>query len=38
MFDTMMTMIDACRNDVDFFVENDIIHLTINDFEGFDGD
>lgn len=37
MFDTLMTLIDACENDVDFFKEDRTIHLTINDFEGFDG-
>ena len=37
MFDTLMTLIDACENDVDFFKEDRMIHLTINDFEGFVG-
>lgn len=36
MFDTLMTLIDACENDVDFFEEGGMIHLTIDDFEGFD--
>ena len=36
MFDTLMTLIDACENDVDFFEEDRMIDLTINDFEGFD--
>ena len=37
MFDTLMALIDACENDVGFFKEDRMIHLTINDFEGFDG-
>ena len=37
MFDTLMILINACENDVDFFKEDRMIHLTINDFEGFDG-
>ena len=37
MFNTLMALIDACENDVDFFKEDRMIHLTINDFEGFDG-
>ena len=36
MFDTLMTLIDACKNDVDFFEEDRMIDLTIIDFEGFD--
>ena len=36
MFDTLMVLIDACENDVDFFEEDGMIDLTINDFEGFD--
>ena len=37
MFDTLMTLIDACENDVYFFKKDRMIHLTINDFEGFVG-
>ena len=36
MFDTVMTMIDACKNDVDFEIERNTIYLTVNDFVGFD--
>ena len=36
MFDTLMTLINACENDVYFFKEDRMIDLTINDFEGFD--
>lgn len=36
MFDTLMALINACENDVDFFEKDKIIHLTIDDFEGFD--
>lgn len=36
MFDTLMALIDACKNDVDFFEEDRMINLTIIDFEGFD--
>ena len=36
MFNTLMALIDACENDVDFFKENRMIYLTIIDFEGFD--
>ena len=37
MFDTLMILINACENDVYFFKEDGMIDLTINDFEGFDG-
>lgn len=36
MFDTLMALINACENDVDFFEKDKIIHLTIDDFKGFD--
>lgn len=36
MFDTLMVLINACENDVYFFKGDRMIHLTINDFEGFD--
>ena len=38
MFNTVMTMIKACKNDVDFEIEQNTIYLTINDFDGFDKD
>lgn len=38
MFDTLMTLINACENDVDFFKIDRKIHLTINDLEGFNDD
>ena len=37
MFDTLMVLINACENDVYFFKKDRMIDLTINDFEGFDG-
>ena len=36
MFNTVMTMIDACKNDVDFEIEQNTIYLTVDDFYGFD--
>ena len=38
MFNTVMAMIDACGNDVDFYTERDMLYLTINDFDGFDSE
>lgn len=38
MFDTLMNLINACEYDVDFWEENGMVHLTIEDFEGFDDD
>lgn len=38
MFNTLMTLINACENDVDFFEEGKTIQLTICDLEGFDDD
>ena len=38
MFNTVMTMIDACENDVDFEIEHSTIYLTVDDFSGFDKD
>ena len=37
MFNTLMALINACENDVYFFKKDRMIDLTINDFEGFDG-
>lgn len=36
MFETLMALVDACENDVDYFEEGGMVHLTIDDFEGFD--
>lgn len=36
MFDTLMILINACENDVDFYENGGMAHLTLNDFEGFD--
>lgn len=36
MFNTVMTMIDACKNDVDFKIKQNTIYLTVDDFDGFD--
>ena len=36
MFNTVMTMIRNCKNDVDFEIEQNTIYLTVDDFEGFD--
>lgn len=38
MFNTLMTMINACKDDVDFEIERNTIYLTVNDFSGFDKD
>ena len=38
MFDTVMAMIDACKNDVYFEIEQNTIYLTVDDFSGFDRD
>ena len=38
MFNTVLTMLDACKDDVDFEIEQNTIYLTINDFYGFDKD
>ncbi len=38
MFNTVMTMINACKDDVDFEIEQNTIYLTVNDFCGFDED
>ena len=38
MFNTVMTMIEACKNDVDFEIDQNAIYLTVNDFAGFDDD
>lgn len=35
MFNTMMDKVKACGDDVDIYVRDNIAHLTINDFEGF---
>lgn len=36
MFNTVMTMINACKDDVDFEIEQNTVYLTIDDFYGFD--
>ena len=36
MLKTLMNLVDACKNDVDFFDNDDMIYLTLQDFEGFD--
>lgn len=38
MFDTIITLINACRGDIDFYTVNNTIYITIDDFEGFDDD
>ena len=38
MFNTLMTMINACKDDVDFEIERNAIYLTVDDFIGFDED
>ena len=38
MFNTVMTMINACKDDVDFEIEQNTIYLTVDDFYGFDED
>lgn len=38
MFDTLMNLINACGYDVDFLYDHGVMHLTIEDFEGFDDD
>ena len=38
MFNTVMTMIDACENDVSFEIEQNTIYLTVDDFDDFDED
>ena len=38
MFDTVMAMIDACKNDVYFEIGQNTIYLTVDDFSGFDRD
>ena len=32
MFNTVMTMIDACENDVGFEIKQSEIHLIVDDF------
>lgn len=35
MLNTLMTLINACEDDVDFFIDHsNTLHLTINDFDG----
>ena len=37
MLNTLMTLINACEDDVDFFIDhNNMLHLYINDFDGSD--
>ena len=36
MFNTVITMINACKDDADFEIREDTIYLTIDDFVGFD--
>lgn len=38
MLDTVMTMINACGDDVYFYTGHNTIYLTVNDFEGFSKD
>ena len=38
MFNTVMTMVNACKDDVDFEIEQNTIYLTVDDFIGFDED
>jgi hypothetical protein len=38
MLNTLMTMIDACENDVGFEIEQSTIQLIVDDFFGFDED
>ena len=38
MLNTLMTMIDACENDVGFEIEQSEIHLIVDDFFDFDED
>jgi hypothetical protein len=38
MLNTLMTMIDACENDVGFEIERDTIYLIVDDFFDFDED
>ena len=38
MFNTVMTMVNACKDDVDFKIEQNTIYLTVDDFIGFDED
>ena len=35
MFETLMTLVNTCKDDVDFFIDhNNMLHLCINDFDG----
>ena len=38
MFNTVLTMINACKDDVYFEIEQNTIYLTVDDFCGFDKD
>lgn len=38
MFDTIITLINACGCDIDFYTVNNTIYITIDDFSGFDDD
>ncbi len=38
MFETLMTLIDACGNDADCYEIHGIVYLTLHDFDGFNDD
>lgn len=38
MFDTIITLINACGHDIYFYTTDNTIYITIDDFDGFDDD